>query len=64
MDNIASQKIHRCMRLIMSYGDDSLTISKLNVVAFVKEEENSMSTERPSSWVEIVSQQAVIDGWK
>ena len=39
---------------------------KLNVVAFVRENESAMSPELPSPWVEAVPQQEVIDkylGW-
>ena len=48
----------------MSY-EISLTISKLNVVAFVREKDNpiSISPDRPSPWVEIVPQQELIDGY-
>ncbi|KAF8808041.1 salicylate hydroxylase [Phlegmacium glaucopus] len=35
----------------------------LNVVAFVREKETSMSPARPSPWVEVVPQQEVIDGY-
>ena len=45
---------------------DLLTISKLNVVAFIKAKEQeklSLSPERPAPWVEVVPQQEVIDGY-
>jgi len=35
----------------------------LNVVAFVRGKENSISPELPSPWVEVVPQQEVIDGY-
>ena len=48
----------------MIYEINLLTVSKLNVVAFVREQEKStMSPERPSPWVEVVPQQEVIDGY-
>ena len=48
----------------MIYEIDLLTISKLNVVAFVRKQENSAtSPERPSPWVEVVPQQELIDGY-
>ena len=50
----------------MIYEINLLTISKLNVVAFVRaeEQENStMSPERPSPWVEVIPKQEVIDGY-
>ena len=48
----------------MSY-ENSLTITKLNVVAFVREKDNpmAMSPDRPSPWVEVVPQQELIDGY-
>lgn len=48
------------------YEINSLTISKLNVVAFVRVKEQeyfTMSPEGPPPWVEVVSQQEVIDGY-
>lgn len=41
----------------------SLTISKLNIVACVREKEICMSPARPTPWVEVVPQQEVIDGY-
>ena len=53
-----------CLNFNMS-NENSLTISKLNVVAFVREKESpmSMSSARPSPWVEIVPQQEMFDGY-
>ena len=50
------------------YKISLLTVLKLNVVAFVREKDNSMSMspDRPSPWVDIVPQQELIDeysGW-
>ena len=50
----------------MIYEIILLTISKLNVVAFVRDKEqefSTMSPERPSPWVEVVPEEEVIDGY-
>ena len=53
----------------MTYEIILLTISKVNVIAFVRDkaqEKFTPSPERPTPWVEVVPQQEVIDaypGW-
>ena len=50
----------------MIYEINLLTVSKLNIVAFVRDKEHekfTMSPERPAPWVEVVPQQEVIDGY-
>ena len=49
--------------LNLSYKITHLTTSKLNVVAFIRGKERSISPERPSPWMETVPQQEVIDGY-